>query len=96
MARKVIWSIQARGDKKSIFTYWNEHNKSKNYSRKLNRLFKEAIELLQVRPHIGRKTQKEEVYVKVVRQFLIIYEIRENDIVILSIWDGRRNPDDMP
>jgi toxin YoeB len=96
MARKIIWSYRAQEDRKAIFRFWNEHNKSKEYSRKLNGLFKEALVLLAHHPHIGRKTAIENVHVKVIRQYLIIYEIREHDLVVLSIWDGRRNPETMP
>ena len=96
MARKVIWSFGAQEDKKSIFRFWNEHNKSSEYSRKLNRLFKAAINLLKDHPYIGRKTKIDNVHIKVVRQYLIVYEVRQYDLVILRIWDGRRNPSEMP
>ncbi len=91
----MIWSLRAQEDRRSIFSYWNEHNKSKSFSRKLNKLINEAIRLMQDHPYIGRRTVIENVHVKIIRQYLIIYEIREEDIVILSIWDGRRNPDKM-
>ena len=32
---------------------------------------------------------------KVLRDYLIIYEITLNEIVILSIWDFRKNPQDL-
>lgn len=95
MARKVIWSLRALEEKEAIFTFWDEHNKSKTYSRKLNRLFKEAISMLKDHPHLGRKTNIDNVHIKIVRQYLIIYKIQVNDILIVRIWDGRRNPDEM-
>ena len=39
MVRRLIWSVEARNSRKSIFEYWNNHNKSKVYSNKLNLLF---------------------------------------------------------
>lgn len=39
MVRRVIWSIEARNSRKNIFEYWNNRNKSKVYSNKLNALF---------------------------------------------------------
>ena len=95
MAKRVIWSPRAQEDRKSIFSYWNEHNKSKSFSRKLNKLINEAIRIITEHPYIGRKTVIENVHVKIVRQYLIIYEVRDKEIVILSIWDGRRDPDKM-
>jgi toxin YoeB len=95
MARKVIWSIRAQQDRKDIFAYWNNRNKSNEYSRKLYRLFNDAIQLLTKHPEIGRNTLIENVRVKVVRDFLIIYEVTTENIIIHTIWDGRRNPSDI-
>jgi addiction module RelE/StbE family toxin len=96
VARKIIWSHNAQKDRADIFAYWNEHNKSKEFSRKLNKLFNNTIESLVEHPYIGRKTARENVHVKIIREFLIIYKIGENSLIILNIWDGRRNLDDMP
>jgi len=91
MARKIIWSIRAREDRKAIFTYWNDRNKSNFYSKKLNRLFNHTISFLSEHPQIGRKTILENIHVKVVREYLIIYEITDSEIIIHTIWDGRRD-----
>jgi toxin YoeB len=96
MARKIIWSVRAQEDRKAIFSYWNKHNRSNTYSKRLNRLFKESINLLKEHPFIGRKTDVDNVHIKTVSHFLIFYEIKDHALEILTIWDGRRNPDDMP
>jgi plasmid stabilization system protein ParE len=36
MALKVIWTKTAQSDREKIFEFWNEHNESRDYSRKLN------------------------------------------------------------
>lgn len=95
MARQVIWSVRAQHDRKAIFAYWNERNRSNTYSKKLNRLFNEATRLLSEHPNIGRKTILENVHVKVVRDYLIIYEITGREIIVHTVWDGRRNPADL-
>ena len=46
MAARLIWSNLALQQKKEIFDYWNERNKSKIYSRKLNKLINDAAELI--------------------------------------------------
>jgi plasmid stabilization system protein ParE len=51
--------------------------------------------MLKDHPHIGRKTNLENVYIKIFRQYLIIYKIQVDDILIIRVWDGRRNPDEM-
>jgi len=95
MVRKIIWSIRAREDRKAIFGYLNLRNGSSLYSKKLNHIFNETISFLSEHPQIGRRTVLENVHVKVIRDYLIIYEITETEIIIHTIWDGRRNPDDL-
>jgi toxin YoeB len=95
MARKIIWSIRAQEEKEAIFTFWDEHNQSKAYSRKLNKLFNETISLIRDHPYMGRKTNVENVHIQIVRQYLIVYKIQNEEILIVRIWDGRRNPDDI-
>ena len=92
MARQIIWSLRAQKDKREIFKYWSERNKSNLYSQKLNLLFKEAIELLREHPRIGRPTDEESIRIKIVKDYLLIYEVTETSINILSVWDGRQDP----
>ena len=92
MAKQIIWSLRAQKDKKEIFKYWTQRNKSNHYSKKLNQLFKEAILLLRQHPYIGRPTDDALVRIKIVKEYLLIYEVTETSINILSIWDGRQDP----
>ena len=95
MARHVIWTERAQKERITIFTYWNNRNESTIYSKKLNELIKESLKLICKHPLIGKLTGKENVRVKVLRDYLIIYEITINEIVVLSIWDCRQNPEDL-
>ncbi|MFZ4056941.1 MAG: type II toxin-antitoxin system RelE/ParE family toxin [Ferruginibacter sp.] len=74
-----------------MFKYWSDRNKSNRYSQKLNQFFKEAILLLREHPYIGRSTDVDCVRIKIVKDYLLIYEITETSINILSIWDGRQD-----
>lgn len=94
MARKVIWSPQARANRKMFFEYWTNHNKSKSFSIKLNKNLNTTARFLSKYPLTGRKTAISNVYIKVIMQFLLIYELKEASITILTIRDGRRNPDE--
>lgn len=93
MAKKIIWSLKAQVNRKEILTYWNNRNKSNTYSIKLNILFKEAVILISKFPEVGRLTDIENVRVRLVKDYMIVYETSSNNIYILLIWDGRRNPD---
>ncbi|HFK5508728.1 hypothetical protein [Elizabethkingia anophelis] len=40
---------------------------------------------------MGRKTNLENVRVKIIRDYLFFYEFDENYLKILTLWDGRRD-----
>ncbi len=93
MAKQVIWSLRAQNDKKEILDYWRQRNKSNTYSKKLNELFKESIKIILDFPQIGKVTDDTKARIKIVRDYLIIYEETETQIFILTIWDSRQDPD---
>jgi len=93
MAKRLIWSNKAQINRKEIFEYWNNRNKSKVYSRKLNLIFNKHINLILKYPYIGISSDIDNVYLKTVRDFQIIYFVSPDTIVILEIWDSRQNPD---
>jgi|APIni6443716594_1056825.scaffolds.fasta_scaffold645902_1 addiction module RelE/StbE family toxin len=93
MAKQVIWSLRAQNDKKEILDYWRQRNKSNTYSKKLNELFKESIKIILDFPQIGKVTDDTKARIKIVRDYLIIYEETETQIFILTIWDSRQDPE---
>jgi addiction module RelE/StbE family toxin len=92
MAKQVVWSLRAQDDRKNILSYWRQRNKSNTYSKKLNLLFKEAVNTIGDFPKIGKLTDDRNARIKVVRDYLIIYEETETTIFILTVWDGRQDP----
>lgn len=56
MAKQIVWSLKAQKDRKEILYYWRKRNKSNEYSKKLNGLFKEALKLISDYPEIGKIT----------------------------------------
>ena len=95
MAKQIIWSLRAQTDKESILDYWTNRNKSNNYSKRLNQIFKESISIIAEHPKLGRPTEFEFVRIKVVRDYLIVYEESKSHIAILAIWDNRQNPNEL-
>lgn len=93
MVKRVVWSREAAQDKIDILKYWNWRNKSKNYSKKLNKLFNDAIDLVRDYPNLGRKTDYDDYKNILVKEYLIFYLESANEIRIIAIWDERRNPD---
>lgn len=93
MVKRIIWSLKAQADRKQILTYWNNRNKSANYSKKLNQRFKEALQAICKNPKIGKQTDDSKVRIKIVKDYLLIYEETEDAVILLTIWDSRQNPD---
>ena len=93
MAGRVIWTIRAEKDLLEILEYWVDRTQAFTYSRKLNRLFKENVKLLSQYPYAGRKTDDNNIRIKLIGNYLLFYEVLDTHIIILKIWDSRQNPD---
>ena len=93
MAKQVVWTLRAQDDRKKILGYWKLRNKSSTYSKKLNALFKESVKIIVDFPEIGKLTDDKKVRIKIVKDYLILYEESKTRIFILSIWDSRQDPD---
>ena len=77
MVKQVVWSLRAQEDRKDILDYWRQRNKSNTYSKKLNQLFKESVKIIIDFPQIGKLTDDTNTRIKIVRNYLIIYEETE-------------------
>lgn len=94
MVRRIIWSKRAQADRKDIFSYWNNRNQSKNYSIWLRKQIRQTIITVAEHPYLGSPLkQYTHIRRKLVKDYLIIYEIKATSIVILSIFDTRQHPD---
>jgi toxin YoeB len=95
MARKVRWSKRAAIDFAQIIDYWDNHNKSIEYSNRLKQLVEQDINLLLNFPTIGNRTDFLDVYQHVVENFKIYYKFDSSLLLIVRVWDSRRNPNDL-
>lgn len=89
--RQIIWTHRVNEERKEILSYWIQQNKSKVFSSKLNKLIIESLKLTAEFPETGRKTTLDNVRVKIIREYLLFYEITKTSLIVLSIWDGRRD-----
>ena len=92
MAKQIVWTHKAQLDRKRILAYWKDRNKSDTYSKKLNQLFKHAINIIAEFPRIGKPTSDKNARTKVVKDYLIFYQESKTTIFILTIWDSRQDP----
>lgn len=91
---KIEWSTDAKSDLFSILDFYIQRNKNSTYSKKLNADIKKSIKLISRNPFIGIKTDFETVRALITGNYQIIYEIFDQLVLIIMIWDCRRNPDD--
>ncbi|MCA4900682.1 MAG: type II toxin-antitoxin system RelE/ParE family toxin [Bacteroidota bacterium] len=92
MAKKVEWTESAVNDRLEILKFWREHNQSDVFSLKLEILFNNAADLIAEFPKSGLATDFPNVRVKIVRSFKVFYIVDPDSIVILRIYDARRDP----
>jgi plasmid stabilization system protein ParE len=95
MAKRIVWTHTAKTERREILSYWIKHNRSNTYSKKLSKLFKNKIALLQIEQYLGKPTDFSTVRVSLVNHFSIFYKITAEEIIIVGIWDNRRNPADL-
>ncbi|MCX6219464.1 MAG: type II toxin-antitoxin system RelE/ParE family toxin [Bacteroidia bacterium] len=91
---EVEWSIEARLDLLDILDFYYQRNGNASYSRKLNSKINKSIQLIIKNPTIGLQTDIDTVKALVNGDYQIIYEIIKTTILIVMIWDCRRNPED--
>jgi plasmid stabilization system protein ParE len=95
MARfKIDWSLEARLDLLDILEYYIKRNGTATYSRKINSKINRSIKLLSKNQYLGTQTEYDSVRVLVTGDYQIIYEIFNQLILIIMIWDCRRDPED--
>lgn len=83
---------RAQDDRKDILKFWREKNKSNTYSKKLDLRFREVINIIKDFPQIGKQTDDSNARIKIVKEYLLIYEETQDSIIILTIWDSRQDP----
>jgi toxin YoeB len=91
MVKQIIWSQRAQDDRKQILEYWKNRNKSNIYSKKLDKRFREALNIIRDYPQIGKQTDDQKARIKIVKDYFLIYEETADSIILLTIWDSRQD-----
>lgn len=95
MAKRLVWSPIAREIRKEILQYWIRRNKSKRYSKKLNTLFEESAQQIADFPYSGISISGKVYRGKLIKDYYLLYKIKDDSIEILFIWDTRKDPADL-
>ena len=97
MGRKVIWTHHALREQRSIFDYWNRRNEHPSYSIRLRKNIRDQVLLLRLQPFVGNFTEEFAVHRKLIAaHYLLFYRFTATELLILSIWDTRRDPAQAP
>jgi len=92
---KIEWSVEAKLDLYDILDFYIGRNGSATYSKKLNTKINKSIRLLSKNPLMGTQTDYNSVRALITGDYQIIYEIFNQLILVIMIWDCRRNPEDI-
>ena len=92
---KIVWSQRANIKLFEILDFYANLNKSKSYSTKLCHRFIKELSLLHKQPDLGRTTDFESVRGLIVDEFILFYEITQDQIIVHTVWDCRQNPEDL-
>lgn len=95
MDKQVIWSAKARQELFDILEFWNTNNLSSSYSLNLYQKIQINIKYISENNFIGKTTNIDNVRIVVVSNYLLFYDVKETFIEILSVFDSRRNPEDL-
>ena len=90
---KIFWTETAIRQRNYVFEYWNERNKSTEYSKSLNKKIVERLFLLKSQPELGKKSDFEYIWVITLGHYSILYKFDEQRIIIVGFWDNRQDPE---
>lgn len=94
MAKKeVVWTENSEIQLQEILTYFTDRNKSNSYSTKLYKKFQNQLEKAAINPEIGIKTKLKNIRGLIVDNYTLFYELFDDKIMVLKVWDCRQNPD---
>ena len=95
MAKRIVWTLQAKDDRREILTYWFERTGNKKYSQKLAYQFRETVKYIATHNYLGRSTDIENVRVAISGNYLIFYRLSDELVEVVTVFDSRRNPQDL-
>ena len=92
MAKGLRWSTRAKRELYDILEFWKINNQSPSYSIKLLKRINESLSLIRENNYLGKRTSDATVRITIVEHFLIYYEVLDTEILVITIFDARRNP----
>ena len=95
MVKRIIWTKKAKDEWKRILSFWYKHTGNKSYSKKLNSKLILTLKNIKSNNYIGKKTSKKDIRIVICFHYLVFYKVEQNQLIIITIFDSRRNPKDL-
>ena len=90
------WTTEARNQWNEILRFYIERNGSQAYSRRLKKKMDEVTRAICIDPEWGQQSAVPNVRWRLVEYFIVYYTVESDRILVLSVWDARRDPDGFP
>jgi addiction module RelE/StbE family toxin len=87
--RRIIWTVEAVSNLKSIFTYVSAFNATA--AVRLARRLQAAADSLAIHPERGRPTTRGLRELTIIHPYLIRYRVRDDAVLILRIRHGAQD-----
>lgn len=93
MAKKIVWTNNAKADLFQILSYL-QNTWSLKIADNFSKIVERKVELLSQFPELGARSQKfrRRRKITLTSQSILIYTITGENLVLLSIFDTRQNP----
>lgn len=92
---EIIWTPRSKIDLYQIAEFYGKRNGNYNYSKKIYAKIKRSVLILRRFSGIGVKTNIYNVRNLIVGDFCLFYRINDKSILIIAIWDSKRNPNNL-
>ena len=86
------WSLRAKAEIAAITEFYDDRNGNSDYSNRLWLDFQERMDYVATNPCSGEKARQRGFRFVVVYPFQLFYYVTKTEIVVASVWDGRRDP----
>lgn len=93
MALEISYAPQFMDSLEAILQFFDERNGSDHFSKKLLKMIHKQIRSLKTMPEIGRLTNFPGVRILFVERFGIVYQIRDEVILIVDIYSCQTDPE---
>lgn len=89
------WSPQAKKDLNAIVRFYHQRNGNNEYGRKLRIKFRETTRHIEQNEESGQVVIDNVRFVVVAEHFQLIYRIESAHNTVVTVWDGRRDPEEL-